>query len=111
MVERRRCGIKLHLLRKRVPALRASARVLIPDCGSAAAQCGKAQPFRINALSFPEAEPQELWVGERKAEGFPHCAAAKPRSSAIAVINSGVRLLGIEIRWECGREFRSKRRS
>ena len=26
--------------------------------GSAAAQCGKAQPFRIRSVSFPEAEPQ-----------------------------------------------------
>jgi hypothetical protein len=43
----------------------------------AAAQCGKAPPFRAWAFIFPEAQPQEELVrAGRKAKGFPHCAAA-----------------------------------
>jgi hypothetical protein len=47
----------------------------------AAAQCGKAQPFRAWVFIFTEAEPQEeLLRAGRKAIGFPHCAAASPKT-------------------------------
>ncbi len=65
----------IFIIPKSFPALR----------GSAAAQCGKAQPFRrgFSKTLFPEAEPQErnrVGVG-RKAIGFPHCAAAEPQEA------------------------------
>src|SRR6266536_1310692 len=53
-------------------------------CGSAAAQCGKALPYRQLSkndwrLRLPsEAQPQKKKEERRKGAAFPHCAAAQP---------------------------------
>jgi hypothetical protein len=60
------------------------------QCGSAAAQCGKAAPFRPGLFQFlggyassTEAQPQkDLKASVRKGRAFPHCAAAKPQAES-----------------------------
>jgi hypothetical protein len=53
-------------------------------CGFAAAQCGKALPYRLVSknhwrLRLPvEAQPQKKKRKCRKGGAFPHCAAAEP---------------------------------
>src|SRR6266511_1768093 len=56
----------------------------ITHCGFAAAQCGKALPYRQLSkndwrLRLPsEAQPQKKKEERRKGAAFPHCAAAQP---------------------------------
>jgi imidazolonepropionase-like amidohydrolase len=64
------------------------------NSGFAAAQCGKALPFRISPAQSARlclarrgiASEENIRSGSRKGRAFPHCAAAKPLLIAIAFI-------------------------